>query len=372
MKATREQLILYAGLGLFGLGAAVLGWMIFSASGARSDAAEELEGAEMTLDRYARAEIVPSEQAIADIRTNEKTVSVWRDTAVAFASRGDRTYAVESASVFKQRLRAETTRLGAVVPAGAAEGARLADPGFEFGFGEFLGDSMPSESVIPELEAQLAIVTHIADVLAQAGVVSVKEVERPAATPPKAVTEAAGKKTAKPKKAKKDAAPERPETKRLFKVGFAARPAAFVRVLNAFASDTSFYTVTKLGFSAPGDVISDKIQKLMQEEIERANLAKRAAAKTTPRRNRRNRRNAAAEPDPEEASAEAEAPKPADPVDRLVIDPEIDEPVEFSLMIEVVDFGYGAEREAAAKAAAEAAAAAAASPESASDGKEAL
>jgi len=355
MKATREQLILYAGLGVSGVIAAVLGWMIFSAAGARSDAEEELEGAEMSLERFARAEVTPSEQAIADVKANGATVAAWRNAAVEFAARGDRTYAVESASVFKQRLRAETARLGAIAPAGAVEGSRLAAPGFEFGFGEYLGDSMPSESVIPELEAQLAIVTHIADVLAAAGVASVTEIERPAAAPAKPVAETAGKKNAKPKKVKKEDVPERAETKRLFKVGFTARPAAFIRVLNAFAADEAFYTVTKLGFSAPGDVISDKIQKLMQEEIERANLAKRAAAKTNPRRNRRNRRNAEAEPEEEKPAEEPVVETPQ--ADRLVIDPEIDAPVEFSMMLQVDDFGYGPDNAAKAKAAAEAAAA---------------
>ena len=328
--------------GVFVVAAGVLGYLFYDAYSSRTETEQELEDGIDSYRRMNAAAVFPSRKSIDAVVTNQAVCAAWRERAENFASRGDRVVPQdETPASFKQRLANEVRRLVALP--GGVEG-HLAAPNFYFGFEKYLGESavLPEAAAVPRLSEQLAAISRFAEIFAESGVVEVKSVRREEAVAkkdddedPKPRKSAKGRKTA-------DEADGAKMTSLEYAVSILVRPSAFVETLNALTADQRFTVVKGFAFHSTGDMIVDRLNAA------EALLAKKDEPQNARRRRRRGSSFA-------EESAAEQAPKGDD---RLVVDPELDAPVQVDMKLVVYDFG----RAAVAAAEAPAADAAAAKP----------
>ena len=338
MAMSKGKMLACGAGGIFVIAAGVLGWLLFDAYSTRVEAEEELEDEVSQFRKYNSAAVFPSVKTIAAVNTNKASFAAWRAGAEEFAARGDKAFPMDEApSAFKQRLTAEVRRIGNLP--GGAEG-KLAAAGFFFGFEKYLGESavLPETKDLEKLTVQLDAITHFAEIFAEAGVLEVKAVKR--LEPVVTEDEDDSRKNNK-KKAKKGKAAEDDEAAKVTSLDYAitilARPAAFVEALNALAQDKRFTVVTKFAFKSSADTVVDKLNAVEAAQTK----------KDEPQGGRRRRRRFQ-----EEAQPEPTAPKGDD---RLVVDPELDAPVQIDLTVSVYDFGRAAGQAAAEEPAAAAA-----------------
>ena len=328
MAMSKGKMMAGVGGGVFVVAAGVLGWLLFDAYSTRSETEDTLQEEMDTYSRYNNAAVFPSKSAIDTVNTNAAAYAAWRAQAGAFAAQGDKAFPMDEApSAFKQRLSEEVRRIGNLP--GGAEG-HLAAAGFFFGFDKYLGESavLPETADLPRLTVQLDAITHIAEMFSKADVLEVKSVKR--LEPAKADEDEADAKP-RAKKARGQEDDDAPKTTSLdYAFSILARPAAFVNVLNALAADSRFLVVKSFAFKSSADTIVDKIN------ADEAELAK----KNQPESGRRRRRRSAAEEQAAEAKPKAD--------NRLVVDPELDAPVQVDMTISVYDFGRAAVAAAAA------------------------
>ena len=331
MAMSKGKMLACGAGGVFVVAAGVLGWLLFDAYSTRVEAEEELELEVEQFRKYNSAAVFPSLKAIAAVNTNKASFAAWRTAAETFAARGDKTFPMDEApSAFKQRLTSEVRRIGNLP--GGAEG-KLAAAGFFFGFEKYLGESavLPETKDLPKLTVQLDAITHFAEIFAEAGVLEVKSVKRLEPAAP-AEDEDSSRKNGK-KKAKKGKTTEDDESPKVTSLDYAitilARPSAFVEALNALVQDKRFTVVKKFAFRSSADTVVDKLNAV------EAALAK----KDEPQGGRRRRRRFQEEPPPESTAPKGDG--------RLVVDPELDAPVQVDLTVCVYDFGRAAASAAA-------------------------
>lgn len=328
MSLSKQQMGGVAGAGIFLVLAGGLGYMLWDAAAQRTAAEDNLAEARETFERYNNASVFPSAKSIADVSSNKMSYAAWQEQAVAFAAKGDRQVQNLTPAQFKERLQAEVRRM-AKLP-GGIEGAICA-PAFLFGFDQYLGEGgvLPAEADVSRLMAQLDLIAHVVDLLADAGVHDVQSIERVA--PPKPAVDGADADRPKRKAKKADVEEvEGPKTTCLdYKFAFSTRPAAFVAALNALAADPRFIVISDFSFKETADLISDRLAAA--EALEAAKNAPASAS-------RRRRRGAAA--------AKADDEKTAKTPDRLVVDPESDAPILVNLSLSVYDFGRAPEASA--------------------------
>ena len=224
--------------------------------------------------------------------------------------------------------------------AGGVEG-KIAAPAFLFGFEQYLGEGgvLPQEQDVPRLAVQLDTITQVVDMFAEVGVLEVKAIRR---IEQKAASEEEDDGARRPAKAKKGAGKEADapqETCLAYAFEFTARPAALVAVLNRLTSCPRFMTVKNLSFRETADVIVEHLNA-----VENAKNQKASGRGAT---GRRGRRGAAAAESAAQGAAEAA-------VNPLVVDPELDAPIQVNFTLEVRDFGRGAAAPSAEDAATEA------------------
>ncbi len=330
MAVSKGKIVVGAAGGVAMVVACTLGYLLFSAYSMRQEAEMELSDGIDSFRRVNAAAVFPSRASIAAVATNKAICAGWLAKATEVAARGDRPVAQdESPASFKQRLTDEVRRLGSL-PGGAA--GRLAAPNFYFGFDRYLGESavLPEAAMVPRLSVQLAAISRFAEIFAESGVLEVKSVRR---LEPAVQENEPKERRASARRNKKEQAAdaEVPKTTSLeYAVSILARPPALVEVLNALTADTRFTVVKNFAFHSTGDMI-----------VERLNAAEALLAKKNePQNNRRRRRRAFAE----EAN-ETAAPKGDD---RLVVDPELDAPLQVDMTLVVYDFGRAAVAEAPA------------------------
>lgn len=326
MSLSKQQIAGVAGAGIFLVLAGGLGYMLWDAAAQRTEAEDNLAAARETFERYNNASVFPSAKSIADVSSNKMSYATWQEQAVAFAAKGDRPVQNLTPAQFKERLQAEVRRM-AKLP-GGVEGAICA-PTFLFGFDQYLGEGgvLPAEADVPRLMAQLDLIAHVVDLLADAGVHDVQSIERVAPPKPAADGADADRPKRKAKKADVEEA-EGPKTTCLdYKFAFSTRPAAFVAALNALAADSRFIVINDFSFKETADLISDRLAAA--EALE--------ASKNAPASASRRRRRGAAKADDE---------KTAKTPDRLVVDPESDAPILVNLSLAVYDFGRAPEASA--------------------------
>lgn len=338
MSLSKQQKLGVIGAGVFVLCAGGLGFGAYLAWSGRCEAEEELEAAVGGFRSHYEAAVFPSKRSLDSVLSNKVSYTDWHASALALAARGDRKFPVELPPIFKQRLQREVRRMAAL--AGGVEG-KIAAPAFLFGFEQYLGEGgvLPQEQDVPRLTVQLDTITQVVDMFAEVGVLEVKAIRR---IEQKAASEEEDDGARRPAKAKKGAGKEADapqETCLAYAFEFTARPAALVSVLNRLTSCPRFMTVKNLSFRETADVIVEHLNA-----VENAKNQKASGRGAT---GRRGRRGAAAAESAAQGAAEAA-------VNPLVVDPELDAPIQVNFTLEVRDFGRGAAAPSAEDAATEA------------------
>ncbi len=319
MSLSKQQIAGFVGVGVFVVLAGGLGYMLWDAMSQRRNAEENLAGGQEAFRRYNEADVFPSQKSIADVHSNKASYAAWQESACAFAARGDRGLSGETESIFKQRLQSEVRRL-AQLPGGVD--GKISAQTFLFGFDQYLGEGgvMPAKADVPRLASQLDLISHVVEIFAEAGVHDVRAVQRVEAAKKDANADdekpAKAKKKAKAKDAEDEDAPKTTCLEYAFE--FSTRPAAFVSVLNALTADERFIVVKGFSFKETADLILERIAAAEAAE----------AAKNSPNAGRRRGRRGG-DAKPEEAKK----------VDRLVVDPESDAPIQVNMTLAVYDFG---------------------------------
>ena len=338
MSLSKQQKLGVIGAGVFVLCAGGLGFGAYLAWSGRCEAEEELEVAVGGFRSHYEAAVFPSKRSLDSVLSNKVSYTDWHASALALAARGDRKFPVELPPIFKQRLQREVRRMAAL--AGGVEG-KIAAPAFLFGFEQYLGEGgvLPQEQDVPRLAVQLDTITQVVDMFAEVGVLEVKAIRR---IEQKAAAEEEDDGARRPAKTKKGAGKEADapqETCLAYAFEFTARPAALVAVLNRLTSCPRFMTVKNLSFRETADVIVEHLNA-----VENAKNQKASGRGAT---GRRGRRGAAAAESAAQGAAEAA-------VNPLVVDPELDAPIQVNFTLEVRDFGRGAAAPSAEDAATEA------------------
>ena len=338
MSLSKQQKLGVIGAGVFVLCAGGLGFGAYLAWSGRCEAEEELEAAVGGFRSHYEAAVFPSKRSLDSVLSNKVSYTDWHASALALAARGDRKFPVELPPIFKQRLQREVRRMAAL--AGGVEG-KIAAPAFLFGFEQYLGEGgvLPQEQDVPRLTVQLDTITQVVDMFAEVGVLEVKAIRR---IEKKAASEEEDDGARRPAKAKKGAGKEADapqETCLAYAFEFTARPAALVAVLNRLTSCPRFMTVKNLSFRETADVIVEHLNA-----VENAKNQKASGRGATGRRGRRGAATA-------ESAAQGAAEAAVNP---LVVDPELDAPIQVNFTLEVRDFGRGAAAPSAEDAATEA------------------
>ena len=322
MAASKGKIMCGVGAGLFVVAAGVLGYLLFDAYSTRTEMEEDLENQMGSFKRYYAAPVFPSKKSIDGVASNTADFASWREAASMFVARGDKAFPKdETPAAFKQRLSRTVRRLAALP--GGADG-HLAAHGFMFGFDKYLDPEhgiLPEAAAVPRLAAQLDSVARITALFAKAEVLEIKEVK---CIEPVTEEEAEPdrRSNAKKRRPAKKGEDEGPQTTSLdYAFSFTVRPAAFVDVLNAITANLRFMVVKSFAFKETSDMIVNRI----------ADVEAAQAKKNAPTSGRRRRGRLALIEETQE-----DAPKKED---RLVVDPELDAPVQVDMTVTVYDFG---------------------------------
>ena len=346
MSLNRNQMTLCAIGGVFAVGAAALGWFLWSAIDESGEALGERDSSMSAIDNFYSAKVFPSAESLEAVNANTAEIAAWRETAKIIAARGDKSFVETTPPSFKQFLQSEQVRLSSLP--GMVDG-KICAPGFAFGFDKYLGQSptMPERNDLPKLQRQLDFIAEAVELFADAGIAEVKAVKRDDSPAAPVVEEAApAPRPARGKGNKQEAAEGPIATSLEYSFQLLASPKALVTVMNRLNSEFRFTVVTTLNFTSSRDLISE-------------NFAARDKAESDAKNNQGNRRRRRGRGEAE--AEEEDAVKPADT--GIVIDPEIDAPLTVDLTVKVYDFGQGIAVAETAAAPAEAAASAESAPE---------
>ncbi len=327
MSLSKQQMLGAVGAGVFVLCAGGLGFGVYLAWDGRCEAEEALESDVGGFRGHYEAAVFPSKRSLDSVVSNKVSYTDWYESALALAARGDRSFPVEMPPVFKQRLQREVRRMAAL--AGGVDG-KIAAPAFLFGFEQYLGEGgvLPQEQDVPRLAVQLDTIAQVVDIFAETGVLEVKAIQR---IETKTASDEEDDGARRPAKAKKGAGKEAdaPQATCLaYAFEFTARPAALVAVLNRLTSCPRFMTVKNLSFRETADVIVEHLNA-----VENAKNQKASARGASGRRGRRGAPVAA------EGASQGGAEAAVNP---LVVDPELDAPIQVNFTLEVRDFGRAA------------------------------
>lgn len=327
----KTKIILAGTSGAIGLVALILAFLVWQSFSAKSvalegDYEEGTEGLESVQDRVqslSRKAVYPSKESVDALEKNQESVDDWCKEGLALATKGDRIYEKTTAPKFKTFLVSDAKRL-AELP-GAASG-KLVKPEFAFGpFTDYIvGGKMPSEAELAELQRKWDDVATVTELLSENGVAEIIDIAFATIgkEEPEAAKNAKGKKPVKRNAKAKAQTVQSPYEPRAFSYvfTFAARPAAFIRALNALESSERFVTVEGFSFSRPADVIAVALGADEKKESDSSGR----------RGGRRGRRGVEAA---EEKSAEGEAAKGG-----IVTDPLQDAPMTVTMTVTVCDF----------------------------------
>ena len=296
----------------------VAGWFMFSAMGAKNEAAEARNEAYKALQGIYGSKVFPSDENIARVKQDEKALEGWLVAASNLVHKGDLAVEKETPPSFKQKLQ-KTVRSLSAVP-GAINGKMVAS-GFNFGFDKYLGesDSLPDKEHVWRLTQQLAMIEKICKELYAAKIMALERVERETfedQTSALKTQEESGRgnkrrhrdepaaRTTKVAVAGQSGQTSGYYSKQRFTFAFKARPDAFVEALNRLAAMDLFVVVAETEFRKADDP-----------------LTKREAKKKD-----------------KEATAAVVDPATIPHAERIVTDPELDPPVSVKLDIDVFSF----------------------------------
>ena len=327
-------------IGLVVLVLAFLVWQAFSAKTAAIEGDDEegtdgLETVESRAQSLSRKPVYPSAASLAAITENQKAVDEWCKEGLALAARGDKVFPKTTPAQFKTDLVADAKRLMNLP--GAVQG-KLTKPDFAFGpFKDYIAKGkMPAESELAELQRRWDDVATVTEILATNGVVELVDVQFAAVKR----DESEGMRDEKKKGRgmrdegrgkKKNSTPANSSLipdpcSHSYVFTFAARPAAFIRTINALGSCERFVTVDTFSFARPADVIAEAF----------GGDEKKAEAQSSGRRGRRGRRGGEAVAAP--VAEGGNGAEKAEGKNRVVTDPLLDAPMTVALTLTVHDF----------------------------------
>ena len=321
--------------GLVVLVLAFLVWQAFSAKtvaieGDDEEGTDGLETVEARAQTLSRKPVYPSAASVAAIEANRQALDDWRKEGLGLAVRGDKVFEKTTAPKFKAFMVADAHRLAAL-PGGVR--GKLVKPDFAFGpFKDYIAEGkMPAEAELAKLQRQWDDVATIAEMLSTNGVVELVDVQFAAAKKDEgsetkdARREKADRKRGSAKSSNRTI--EQSVVSQSYVFTFAARPAAFVRVLNELEACNRFVTVDAFSFARPVDAIAEALGGDEKKAAE--------AQGSGGRRGRRGRRAVAAEAS---AGNLANAEGSAASKNGVVTDPVMDAPLTVTLTVTVHDF----------------------------------
>ena len=324
MNLSKNQIVMLAIGGVALVASAVLGYLAFSAYSAKSEAADASESDSAAVRALLGAAISPDTASIAAVKKNSDALAGWTEAALSTASAGDRAVEADvNEAAFKQKLVDEARALSSLP--GGVEG-KIVKPDFAFGFPDFVtGDKLPEREKLPQLQRQWADIRTVVEALADCGIVEIVWVEPILAKQPQAGEQQKDAKTNRRQRRRKDAEEVKPAyTEEKYAIDFRAKPAALVKVVNAFATSQRFLVVETLDFAREGDMIG----KALGEGDKRGASEQQSSR---PRRRRRGEQTGFGEEKPAEGAEE--------PDNGVVNDPEKEEPFLVHAVVATYDFG---------------------------------
>ena len=323
MKLTRNQIVLLAIGAVAAVAAIVMGFLIFGAFSAKSEAVKELDSTMANAQRLCKARISPTQKALDELDANRGMHAEWSGEAYEMASEGD--CAIEenlNEAAFKQQLIDDAREL-ARLP-GEANGAIVA-PDFTFGFKDYIaGGMLPERDKIPLLQRQWGDIKEIVRLLSGCGAAEITSIEAKEEPKESEKPQTAAGKNAK-KKAQAKAADDEPRATRCrYELQFKAKPKALAEVFNALVAAKRFTVVDAFSFSREDDMVA------------RALSPDKGKSSPSGRDRKRKRPRPGAESEDESAAAETSAAKKG-----VITDPKLEAPFVVRISLSVYDFGSG-------------------------------
>lgn len=263
MSKNRMILAVTGGIiGLAVLATAYLTWSSWAAKAAAVEGDEESDGLDAVTakaQQLSRSPVYPCADSEKAIKGDAEKLAEWMSGARRLAARGDRAYEKTTPPAFKTFIVRDARRLTSLP--GSVAGA-LAKPDFAFGpfKGYISGGDMPSEAQLAELQRRWDDVAVVTETLADCGVGELTDVQFKAAEKKQeddANVRGNRKKAKNKKKQGKEVAT--PVSSYSYVLSFTARPAALVKVVNAFETCERFVTVDDFSFRREKDAILDSI-----------------------------------------------------------------------------------------------------------------
>ena len=311
MNLSKNQTIMCVIGGLAVVGTLVFGYLLFAASGEKSEAAEALELNRQDVETACSAAISPERASVVAIETNRVQLAAWRKEALALGAQGDRAHdATVSPAAFKQSMLTDARKLVALP--GAVAG-KIVKEDFAFGYADYIREGkIPDQAGLVKLQRRWGDIRQIVEVLGACGV---NELVKLDVIVPKVVHEETNR-FARPKK---KGVVERPAfTRETYSLEVLAMPSALVALVNAFTTDSRFFVLETLAFGREKDELREKL-----------GVEKDKSKAEGPRSSRRARR--AAKEKEEEAVKQLKG--------TVVTSPESESPFKVTFTVSTYDFG---------------------------------
>ena len=325
----KNQITMAAIGGVALVAALAVGYLAFSASGESGEKFDELEGKRAEISNLKGAAVAPCAESVKKIDENKAVLASWREQAFALAAKGDAAPAGEtSPAAFKQRMVEDARELSRLP--GGVDGA-IVKPGFGFGFPSFINEgAMPKAEELATLDRQWSETCLLVKTLAGCGVSELVSIE-----PVQAKQEEAAPKEKRGGRGRK--APEKPKeiaSAQSYSIKMNARPAAFVKVMNAIAEGDRFICIDNFSFTR-----EDALGRILGEGKGKAGADEAAA----PKESRRGRGRRGAQQADEQSEEKAEVAMKG-----LVTDPST---ATLAITLDVTTFDFGSRPVAAAESA---------------------
>ena len=260
----KNRMILAVTGGIIGfavLATAYLTWCAWSAKTAAVEGDDDSDGLDAVVakaQQLSRSSVYPCVESEKAIKGDIEVLGEWLSESRRLAARGERVYEKTTPPAFKAFLVRDAKRLKALP--GSAAGV-LAKPDFAFGpFKGYVSDGdMPSEAQLAELQRRWDDIVVVTETLADCGIGELTDVQFKASE--KKTEEAAKDRGNRRKPNKKKQAKEvaSPVSSYSYIFSFTARPAALVKVVNAFETCERFVSVDDFTFRREKDAILESI-----------------------------------------------------------------------------------------------------------------
>lgn len=326
----KNQIVMCSIGGVALVAAAVLGFFIYSAYAERTEKLDELDSSASAVKRINSAKVSPEQASVDAIAENTKLLTIWEGESRHIAAQGDRVVDADMTPEAFKRLLVDEARVEAARPGGVD--GKIVKDGFAFGFKDYiLGGAMPDRERLAFLQRQWEDVKLFVKLLSDAGVIEIVDITIGEKKLPEAEPEVKrgprGKKSAEP-----EVKPQSDEQR--YELKFLARAPAFVRAVNALATDERFITIDSFAFMRADDALAAALGDKGGESASRPAGGGRG-------RGRRGGFRAAAAAEETDAAADEAADSPRRK--GLVVDPKTDTPFTVTLSVTTHDFGMGEE-----------------------------